>query len=934
MLSFNRSYSRIRLVAVVLVVMAPDVSREVKAQSTTETKIRLMADALRARDAEDLEAALRHLTALAQMAPNDPAVRRLLTGVERDLAAEKARLDRGADGTDNGSREYSTADRSGSSETFSAEPPVTPEPESAAFAELAAMQEELAALTAREEQRQVEAIAAAEAAGKRANQLAREGQHDAAVAVLDSVRQTLPQNPLTAPLMATLGEQRREVFLEKAASAFQSGNWAVAQAALSSYHQAGGYSSRAENLSRELAATLQAGPPLAESFPAVVTGQTAPISSTEETQWTRARAAFTRGEWETALAAIEEVLAANPDHRGATRLQEQIAMERVQVAWQLRESTKSQLIEEVGLAWARPAVAAEPSMPGSDEEGGGNPLQKKLGIIQIPSVSFSAVELHRVVSTLSDLSREFDETGSPIKGLNIIVIDPQDRRPVVSLTLRDLSLKRVLDFITDSIGYQYEVQADAIVVRPGGETSTLDTEFFPITRSTVIRMTGIGGGLASGGSTVSQDPFSPTPVASVSAAGGGSEAEALRQFLQQAGVDFEGIAGASLAYDGSAMIVTQTSRNVERIRNILNRYNDVRQVEIEAKFMEVQEGALEELGVQWGISHGVRGDPRYLAEGGTQNRNLNEAFTNTVGGTIGIVFRPARQELRDGDGVVTQQQSDELNLPITSAPAGLPRAVDLAANAGSLATIQGLIGEVDVNAVIRALSRQEGSDLLSAPKVTVLSGNPATITVAQELRYPTSYGEVRSEVGSSGRDSSSAGVTITAGTPQDFETRKVGVELRVTPTVEEDDCSISLDLNPKVTEFEGFVEYGGQSVAISNDTTVTVPSGFYQPIFSTREVSTKVTLWDGATLVMGGLTREEVKTVHDKVPFLGSIPGLGRLFSSTGETTQKRNLLIFVTANLVSPGGSPKKQSLRGVAPSSAFQNPSLVTPGGAAKRD
>lgn len=90
----------------------------------------------------------------------------------------------------------------------------------------------------------------------------------------------------------------------------------------------------------------------------------------------------------------------------------------------------------------------------------------------------------------------------------------------------------------------------------------------------------------------------------------------------------------------------------------------------------------------------------------------------------------------------------------------------------------------------------------------------------------------------------------------------------------------------------------------------------------------------GATLVMGGLTREEIKTVHDKVPFSGDIRGLGQLFRSEGETTQKRNLLIFVTANLVSPGGSPKKQELPNVAPSSAFQNPSLVTPGGAVERE
>jgi general secretion pathway protein D len=123
--------------------------------------------------------------------------------------------------------------------------------------------------------------------------------------------------------------------------------------------------------------------------------------------------------------------------------------------------------------------------------------------------------------------------------------------------------------------------------------------------------------------------------------------------------------------------------------------------------------------------------------------------------------------------------------------------------------------------------------------------------------------------------------------------------------VEEDGYSISLDLNPKVTEFEGFVEYGGPSLAISAGTSVTVPPGFYQPIFSVREVATKVTIWDGATLMMGGLTREEVKKVDDKIPILGSIPLLGRLFHSKGESTQKRNLLIFVTARLVNPGGGP-----------------------------
>ncbi|GAB5559560.1 MAG: hypothetical protein SynsKO_12070 [Synoicihabitans sp.] len=853
-----------------------------------------MADALRARDSGDYELAERNLLELAEIAPDDPAVKRLLMDVQTDLAAEDAKL--------NPSESAVSPSPSIIPESSAGSDPLIDDPFAPTadpMAELAAMEAEIEAAAAAEEARQMDLIRSAREQAFEAEQLAAAGRHDAAIAQLDTAIWTLPENPLTVPVIAELKSQRGDIVAAQIAAARQ---------------------------------------PEVERAPVTVAVSTPYQPDPVDTAWVQARQAFSAGRWDEALAAVNGVLSMDPDHRGARQMARDIEAELSVGPGEYRQQTRRSLITEVEQAWRRPETAAPPSEESGYGAGGRNPLLEKLDAIEIPSVSFSSVELQRVVSTLSDLSREFDPGIGDRAGVNIIVIDPQNNRPTVSLTLRDLSLKRVLDFISDSIGYQYEVQADAVVMRPGGETSTLDTEFFPITRSTVIRMTGIGGGLASGGAAPAvNDPFSPAPVAAVSAPGGGSEAEALKQFLQQAGVDFMQQPGSNLAYDGSAMIVTQTTRNIERIRNILNRYNDVRQVEIEAKFMEVQEGALEELGVQWGVTHGINGDPAYLAQGRTQNRTVSDAFTNSIAGTTGQILNPGRdtEVFSDADGNLTIfPGQNAIDQSIVNSPPGFPGSVDLGEGTDPLATIQGLIGDFNVNAVVQALSRQTGSDLLSAPKVTVLSGNPATITVAQELRYPTSYGEVRSEVGSSSRDSSSAGVTITAGTPQDFETRKVGVELRVTPTVEEDDYSISLDLNPRVTEFEGFVEYGGQSVAISNDTTVTVPSGFYQPIFSTREVSTKVTLWDGATLVMGGLTREEIKTVNDKVPVLGDIPGLGRLFRSEGETTQKRNLLIFVTANLVSPGGSPKKQELPDVAPSSAFQNPVLVTPGGAVERN
>jgi len=645
----------------------------------------------------------------------------------------------------------------------------------------------------------------------------------------------------------------------------------------------------------------------------------------------RARSQYVAGAPEAALATYRELEQSALGNRelaaAIDRLEQELAARRVPP----RLQTRQEMLAEVDQSWRRPGIFQEEANEHRNEVAL-VPIVRKLDEIVLPDVSFTRVEIGRVVSALSAASVEFDRSAradggaagvGASRGVNIVLLDPSDRQPLVTLTLRDTSLRRVLDFVTQAVGYQYEVQNDAVVVRPGGESSLLETGFFPVSRATVLRMTGqtLGNAAAATKTSVPQSPFSSFGAANESPPTG-QEAPALRHFLQQAGVNFEAAPGSSLAYDGSSIIVTHTLRNLERIRNILNRYNDIRQVEIEAKFMEVQEGALEELGVSWNLNtKATQRNAGAQARYATSGRNLSTAFASNVATQQGSITRP-----------VTTGPNGEITAGIDTvfdnSPPAIPNAPYLGVGASALASVTGVIGEFDVSAVVRALSQKQGTDLLSAPKVTVLSGNPATITVAQELRYPQSFGQTQSQVGTgSASGGGSAGVAITAGTPQDFTTRNIGVELKVTPTVEEDDYSISLDLNPRVTEFDGFVEYGGPSVAISGSTTVNVPSGFYQPIFSVRDISTKVTIWDGATLIMGGLTREEVKKVNDKVPVVGDIPVLGRLFKSKGESAQKRNLLIFVTANLLSPGGSPKKQALPNVRPNSLFQNPVLISP-------
>jgi general secretion pathway protein D len=138
-------------------------------------------------------------------------------------------------------------------------------------------------------------------------------------------------------------------------------------------------------------------------------------------------------------------------------------------------------------------------------------------------------------------------------------------------------------------------------------------------------------------------------------------------------------------------------------------------------------------------------------------------------------------------------------------------------------------------------------------------------------------------------------------TPGSFETRETGVILNVTPTVGPDGYTIDLTMVPEVAELVDWIQYGSSTAAGGVSFTYNIP----QPVFASRNVTTSIVIWDGQTVVMGGLIREDLIKVKDKIPLLGDIPILGRLFRSEGEYSKKKNLLIFVTARLVDPSGKP-----------------------------
>ena len=343
--------------------------------------------------------------------------------------------------------------------------------------------------------------------------------------------------------------------------------------------------------------------------------------------------------------------------------------------------------------------------------------------------------------------------------------------------------------------------------------------------------------------------------------------------------------GASAVYQPKSekLFVRNTRENLAVVEEILAAMDvakissGVDQVEIEAKFIEVSEGTLEELGFNW--------------------KSIGTTPLNTG---IKDVTVPAGQDLfSDTLRTTSTAPFSQTGINEVSAGSGEWNAVRFEDTFNTSAASMSLqtAGKNPLDIMIKALDQSSGTDVLSAPRIVTLSGKKATIRVGEMHYFPDVY-----EVG--GNEGTIINVKYT-----DFSEKLLGVELEVTPKVDGD--QITMGLNPKVNELLGWQSYQiapansaynyfqfGLSLQFNHD-----PIVARLPIFKRREIKTEVTIADGATMGMGGLINEKVEKYEDKVPVLGSIPLIGRLFRSEGERAVKRNLMIFVTAKKVEPTG-------------------------------
>ena len=133
---------------------------------------------------------------------------------------------------------------------------------------------------------------------------------------------------------------------------------------------------------------------------------------------------------------------------------------------------------------------------------------------------------------------------------------------------------------------------------------------------------------------------------------------------------------------------------------------------------------------------------------------------------------------------------------------------------------------------------------------------------------------------------------------------ELGITLVAVPSVGADMETISLLLTPTISQLVRFVSYQDERQVSPDPNAVNIDQVVVKlPVIARREVQTKVQVKSGETVVMGGLIDTVVQNTEHRVPILGSIPGIGQLFRRVDVTEERRNLLIFVTATVISDRG-------------------------------
>lgn len=628
-------------------------------------------------------------------------------------------------------------------------------------------------------------------------------------------------------------------------------------------------------------------------------------------------------QFEDARRKVEEVFKLNPFNQEAAYIVSQIYSEYYISGYHRSIADARAMLAAEEWTWVEPTFYQGPAQEKNPtvqvRSGGDQEIQKKLDTIVLPEVRFNGLAVSEVLKSLERQSKQYD----PARSANMtkeeennlgVIIDygvrgsgetvssgaeqknPQEMEDAtteakqqvavqaptadvseieVRFNVKDATLREVLDYLSFLTDLPYYITAERVVF--GTKNDELQTYTFNLSAEALGRISGDDGNsdaTEAGGDGGGENMDVPVAQNRSKIT---LDSDMLKSyFANNFGISFD-VPDSAISYINGKLTVTNTPDNMSLMRDALRLLNRSKTlVQIELKSIELSERDEEDLGFEWSLSPSVsaRGD-RITAGQGT-NALAGEAL-NFLGSALG-----------------ESSVLGKLNIFPDILGSWKPFGIDEALN---------------ISLTISALDRNTRTEAISAPSVTVLDTQTAQVDLTTSYYFPDSWEDLEFESDDDGDNPD--GYTLRPPTPEFGDATPLGTTFTVTPTVKSNNI-IKLSLRPTITSQgkpdEELIDVEIQTLdgnnqpipGASDNRTYTI----WKPSIVTRKVSLSVNVYDGETIVIAGLANSELDTRLDKIPFLGDLPLIGRLFQRQSETSSRSNLLFFVTARLISDSGN------------------------------
>ena len=490
-------------------------------------------------------------------------------------------------------------------------------------------------------------------------------------------------------------------------------------------------------------------------------------------------------------------------------------------------------------------------LPGQETSGTGGAMMAEEETI---SVDFPDEEVRIILRNVADL---FD--------LNVVIPDTLQGR--TSVKLRNITWRQVFEITLEPLGFTYVEDRNIIRIKSIAELTTepVDTRVFILNYARAEEL---------------QESIAP---------------------LINTAAPVEG--KIQIDVRSNALVITERPSRMNRIQEIIERLDKAtEQVMIETKFIEVENTDQKDIGVNWSslAGYGVTAGPfqrewsrnrssqddsirgytsgdssNFSSNNGSNSSSNNGSNSSSVDGFgINSLERPDGIFLESENGVFSNSgngvSSDSVNRVLSGNGTDFTRTMESLAGTSRFDTA--VFSADEFRVVISALEQNNDTELVANPTVVTMSNQEATIDIVTEI--PQVEFSIDDETGERRADGLAEPLIF-------------GTQVRVTPQVN-DAGFINLLVIPSVSN-----QIGTQFTDIGP-----------QPIISRRTAETNVVIKDGYTLAIGGLTQNEEVKGGTAVPILGSLPYIGRLFSSESNTMRQKNLIIFITAKTLNPDGS------------------------------